>query len=85
MIAADLQTLRDRAAARRGWGPRTIGRLTTRVRAGASAEREWLALVYVADDDDQRRARRALTGLGPTAEAALAALRTRLDETEVTA
>lgn len=76
-VGEQLTALRSQAAARPGWGPRTIGRLSTRV--ALSGAIEWLALVYIADDDDQRRARHALTGIGATDDEALEALRKRLN------
>lgn len=77
-VGARLKELRDALAARPGWGPQTVGRLSTRVsRAGVT---EWLAVVFVSDIGDQHKARHARTGIGPTAEAALEALSTRIQE-----
>lgn len=76
-MGGELERLQAIAAQRRDWGPRTIGRLSTRYALNGS--REWVACVYVSNDDDQHRARHALTGIGPTWEAALSALRERLE------
>ena len=77
-MGEQLTALRETAASRRGWGPRTIGRLSTR-RALTGAV-EWVAVVYVSDTDDQRKARHALTGVGATDDEALEALRTKIQE-----
>lgn len=76
-MGGELERLQTIAAQRRDWGPRTIGRLSTRY--ALNGTREWVAIVYVSDDDDQRRARHAKSGVGPTWEAALPALRERLE------
>jgi len=41
---------------------------------------EWVAVVFVSDEDDQRKARRALSGIGATDDEALLNLRTRIQE-----
>lgn len=75
-MGEQLAQLREIAAARRDWGPRTIGRLSTR--RAFSGALEWVAVVYVSDTDDQRTARHAMTGIGSTDDEALEALRQRL-------
>lgn len=77
-LGEQLTALRDTAAARRDWGPRTIGRLSTR--RALSGAIEWVAVVYVSDTDDQRKTRHALTGVGATDDEALEALRAKIQE-----
>ena len=77
-LGEQLTALRETVAGRRGWGPRTIGRLSTR--RSLSGAVEWVAVVFVSDEDDQRKARRALSGVGATDDEALLNLRTRIQE-----
>lgn len=53
-MGEQLTALRETVASRRGWGPRTIGRLSTR--RSLSGAVEWVAVVFVSDEDDQRKA-----------------------------